>query len=104
MQVPYKVVSYKIKSVYLAKSVLSMEPETPTLGGRRDSCSLRLHLWGQGARIALHAELFPFLLSSEGAFSGIVDSLFQENFSVGKPIRTIKAVVQAGFSELFLKF
>ena len=37
-----------------------------------------------GARIALHTEFFPSLLSSEGAFSGISDSLV-ENFSGGKP-------------------
>ena len=37
------------------------------------------------ARIVLHTELFPSLLSSEGVFCGILDSLIQENFSVGKP-------------------
>ena len=37
------------------------------------------------ARIALHTELILSLLSSEGAFSGIVDSLVQENFFSGKP-------------------
>ena len=38
-----------------------------------------------GARIALHTELFPSLLSSKQAFPGISDSLVQENFSGGKP-------------------
>ena len=38
-----------------------------------------------GARIALHTEFLPSLLSSEGAFSGISDSLLQEDFSRGKP-------------------
>ena len=38
-----------------------------------------------GTRIALDTELFPSLLSSKGAFFGIVDSLVQENFSEGKP-------------------
>ena len=38
-----------------------------------------------GARIALHTEFFPSLLSSKGAFSGILGSLVQENFSQGKP-------------------
>ena len=38
-----------------------------------------------GARIVLHTELFPSLLSAEEAFSGIVDSLVQDNFSEGKP-------------------
>ena len=38
-----------------------------------------------GARIALHAELLPSLLPSEGAFSDVVDGLIQENFSGGKP-------------------
>ena len=42
--------------------------------------------WGAGgARITLHTELFPFLLSTEEAFSGIVDSFIQENCSGGKP-------------------
>ena len=31
-----------------------------------------------GARISLQTELFPTLLSSQGAFSGILDSLVQE--------------------------
>ena len=46
------------------------------------------HSWGEGAgvaRIALHTELFPSLLSPEEAFSGIVDSLVQENFSGDNP-------------------
>ena len=38
-----------------------------------------------GARIALHTELFPSLLSAEEAFSGFVDDLVQETFSGGKP-------------------
>ena len=42
-------------------------------------------LGGIGARIALHAELLPSLLPSEGAFSDVVDGLIQENFSGGKP-------------------
>ena len=36
-------------------------------------------------RIALHTEFFPSLLSSERAFSGIVDSLVYKNFFEGKP-------------------
>ena len=41
--------------------------------------------WGAGGvRIALRTEFFPSVLSSEGAFSGIVDSLVLENFSGGK--------------------
>ena len=36
-------------------------------------------------RIVFHAELFPSLLSFEWAFSGVVDSLAQGNFSGGKP-------------------
>ena len=44
----------------------------PTLGGTG------------GARIALDAELFPSLPSSEGAFSSVVEDLVQENFSEGK--------------------
>ena len=38
-----------------------------------------------GARIALHTDFLPSLLSSEGAFSGISDGSLQENFSEGKP-------------------
>ena len=49
-------------------------------------CPLCPHSWGAGgARVALRTELFPSLLSAEEAFSGIVDSLVQENFSGGKP-------------------
>ena len=44
------------------------------------------HPWrAGGARNALHIELFLSLLSSEGAFSSIVDSLAQDSFSGGKP-------------------
>ena len=39
-----------------------------------------------GARIALHTDFLLSLLSSEGAFSVISDSLLQENFSGGKPL------------------
>ena len=37
-----------------------------------------------GARIALHTEFLPSLLSSEGAFSSISDSLLQEKLSGGR--------------------
>ena len=37
-----------------------------------------------GGRTALHTEFFPSLLSSEGAFSSISDSLLQQNFSGAK--------------------
>ena len=47
---------------------------TPTLGNSV-----------QRARIALRTKFFLSLLSSEGAFSGIVDSLVQENLSGDKP-------------------
>ena len=64
-----------------------LESGTTTLGGgRRGSCPLYSHPWGaRGARIGFHTEFFPSLLSSEGAFSGISDSLVEENFSGGKP-------------------
>ena len=42
-----------------------------------------------GARIALHAELLPSLLPSEGAFSDVVDGLIQENFCHGVAGRQI---------------
>ena len=49
-------------------------------GGARGATTLCPHPWeAGGTRIALCAELFPTLLSSEGAFSGIVDSLGKEN-------------------------
>ena len=55
-------------------------------GGRRGSCPLCRHSWGAGgARIALHTELFPSLLSAEEAFFSIVDSFVQGNFSGGTP-------------------
>ena len=38
-----------------------------------------------GARMALYTEQFPPLLSYEGEFCDIVDSLVQENSSGGKP-------------------
>ena len=38
-----------------------------------------------GARIALHVNLFPSLLSCECSFSGAVDSLVQENFLGASP-------------------
>ena len=45
----------------------------PTLGG------------AGGARVALHTEFLQFLLSFEGGYSGISDSLLQKNFSGSKP-------------------
>ena len=42
--------------------------------------------WGQEEQDCLHTELFSSLLSSEWAFSDIVDSLVQENLSGGKPL------------------
>ena len=52
----------------------------------RDSYLLDPHAWGAGgAKITHQTELFPSLLSSEGAFSGIVGSLVQENPPAGKP-------------------
>ena len=49
-----------------------------------------------GARIALHTQLFPALLSSKGAFSGIVDSLVQETISGGKPPDPLINIVLLG--------
>ena len=39
----------------------------------------------RGARLTFHTELFSSILSSEGAFSCIVDSLVQENVSGTSP-------------------
>ena len=55
---------------------------TPTLG---ELPPLPPSLGAEGARVPLHTEFLPSLLSSEGAFSGIADSLVQENFSGCKP-------------------
>ena len=45
----------------------------------------RLLLGTGGARIALHVELFPSLLSCKGGFSGVVNGQVEENFPGGKP-------------------
>ena len=60
--------------------------ETSTLGGAAGAAapSALIHGGTGGARSALYTEFFPSLLSSEGAFSGISDSLV-ESFSGGKP-------------------
>ena len=57
---------------------------TPPLGAGGQMPPLPSVMGGQAARIALHTELFPSLLSSEGAFSGGEDSLVQENVSGDK--------------------
>ena len=49
--------------------------------GEAASASALFHGWAGGARIVLHTEFFPPLLSREWALSGLVDSLAQENFS-----------------------
>ena len=54
-------------------------------GGRGQLPPLLSSLEAEGARIALQTELFPSLLYYEGAFSGIIDSFVQENFSGDKP-------------------
>ena len=55
-------------------------------GGQDGQLLLCPHSWGAGgARLALHTELSPSLLSAEEAFSGIADSLVQESFSGDKP-------------------
>ena len=60
--------------------------------GRRGSCPLLPHPWGAGGtRIALHTDFIPSLLSSEGAFSGIVDSLVEDTSS-----DTLKDLLQFG--------
>ena len=51
--------------------------------GRRGNCPL-IHEGAGGARVDLQTDLFPSFLSSEGAFSGIEDSMVQEYFSGGK--------------------
>ena len=55
-------------------------------GGARGAAapSALFHGGAGRARIALCAALFPSLISCEGAFSGVVDSLVATNFSGGK--------------------
>ena len=64
--------------------ILADSARTPTLGG------------AGGARIALHTEFFPSLLSSEGAFPGIADDLVPEYFSGGKPPNPQSAMASLG--------
>ena len=76
----HKSISRNENEIYDVKS------GTPTLGGRRGSFPLCPHSWGVGgARIALHTELFPAILSAEEAFFGILDSLVLEKFSGSSP-------------------
>ena len=61
--------------IFLCMRNITCHSGTPTLGGRRGSYSLCLLLWGAGgARIVLHTEPFPFILSYEGALFDVVDS------------------------------
>ena len=46
------------------------------------------------ARISRHTKLFSSLLSPQGAFSGMVDSLVQENISGGEPSVSELNIVQ----------
>ena len=74
------------RTVYYRVFLDMLNAGTPTLGGKRESCPFFPLPWGAGgARIALCAALFPSLISCEGAFSGVVDSLMSTNFSGGKP-------------------
>ena len=55
-------------------------------GERRGCCPPALiHRGREGQEFLFILNSFSSLLSSEGEFSGIVDSLFQENFSGSKP-------------------
>ena len=60
-------------------------PGTATLGAGGAAVPSAINQGGQGARLALHAELLPSLLPSEEAFSNVVDGLIQKNISGGKP-------------------
>ena len=56
-----------------------------------------LHKYNQGRlRCGGDAELFPSLLSAKEAFSGIVDSLVQDNIFGGKPLDPQIIVVLLG--------
>ena len=65
---------------------MAPRPRIPTLGTRRVAApSALIHAEAGGARFPMHTALFASVLSFEGAFSGVVDSLIQENCSGGKP-------------------
>ena len=67
-----KRVRTKSKTLTLFCALPIPPPRTPVLGAG-------------GARIVVHTELFLSLLSSERAFSGIVDTFVHKHFSGGKP-------------------
>ena len=88
MQLPFliRVKPFSQRRIEMPSRYVASMAGTPALGARRGSCPLCPHPWGAGeARIALHTEFLPSLLSFEGAFSSISGSLLQENFSGGKP-------------------
>ena len=73
------------EGIFSLTAVVDIDPVRDACpGGRRGSCLLFPNPWAvEGARIVLRTEFFPSLLSSEGTFSGIVDSFVKENFSGG---------------------
>ena len=76
----------KLQHTFLAFAGIAfipLSPRTPKLGEQEGQLPPMPLPWG--ARIALHTELFPFLLSCQETFSGVVDSLVQENFSGASP-------------------
>ena len=71
---------------YWWKALKRMRTSFTWCQGRLCWGSRRGSFWGdRWGKIVLHTELFPSLLFSEGAFSGVVDSLVHENFSRASP-------------------
>ena len=76
----------------IIRTRLNTNPTKCTIGSSMQGClrwgnscpSALFHGGTEDVRISLHAELFLPLLSCEGAFSGVVDSLVLEHFSGGK--------------------
>ena len=65
---------------------IPLSPRMPKLGEQEGQLPPMPFPWGaRGARIALHTEVFPFLLSCQKTFSSVVDSLVQENFFGASP-------------------
>ena len=75
---------------------LLLIPGMPTLVGKRGSCPLCPHSWGQEGQELPFLLNSVHLLSTGEAFSGIVDSLVQETFSGGKPPHPPIVVVLLG--------
>ena len=70
--------------VFMANETCSKQERLRWGVGGVAAPSAFIHRGAGGARIALHTKLFSSLRSAEEAFSDLVDSLVQENFSGSK--------------------